>query len=69
MQLLATCVNYIMMWEDKYSTYCDSHMWPASQTTFTFVVRCHRMSGYPCNRMPGHEIKGPDHNDVSSLNV
>ena len=69
MQLLAICVNYVMMWEDRYSTYCDSHMQPARQTTFTFVVRCQRMAGYPSNRMPGHEIKGPDHNDVSPLNV
>ena len=69
MQLLATCVNDIILWEDKYSTYCDSHMRPASQTTLTFVVRRPSMAGYPCNRMPGHDIKGPDHNDVNSLNV
>jgi hypothetical protein len=69
MQPLAKYVNYKMIWEVRYSTYCDSYMWYASQTTFTFVVLCQGMAGYPCNRMLGHEIKGPDHNDVLSLNV
>lgn len=68
MQLLATCVNY-MMWNVRYSTYCNSHMLPASQATFTFVVLCQRMAGNPCNRIPVDGIKGPDHNDLSSLNV